>query len=139
MGRKPGSDVFRTLGDHPGDEIFPGLLITRTEGRLYFANASWVIDKLWPLVQQAAPQVLVLDCDAIPDITYTALKSLTEFEEQLSEADVSLWLAGLNSGPLNAVERSPLGVTLGHERIYYNLEQAVEAYTQRNSDGANKD
>ena len=139
MGRKPGSNVFRPLGDHPDDEIFPGLLITRTESRLFFANGSWVIEKLWSLVQQAAPQVLVLDCDAIPDITYTALKSLTEFEEQLSEAGVSLWLAGLNSGPLNAVERSPLGVTLGHERIYYNLGQAVEAYTQRNSDGANKD
>ena len=139
MGRKPGSDVYRPLGDHPDDETFPGLLIARTEGRLFFANGSWVIDNLLPLVQQAAPQVLVLDCDAIPDITYTALKSLTEFEEQLSEAGVSLWLAGLNPGPLNAVERSPLGATLGDERIYYNLEQAVEAYTQRNSDGANND
>ena len=115
------------------------MLIARTEGRLFFANGSWVIDNLLPLVQQAAPQVLVLDCDAIPDITYTALKSLTEFEEQLSEAGVSLWLAGLNPGPLNAVERSPLGATLGHERMFFNLEQAVEAYTQGNSDGANKE
>jgi high affinity sulfate transporter 1 len=139
LGRKPGSNVFRPLGDYPDDETFPGLLLTRTESRLFFANASWVIDKLWLLVQQAAPQVLVLDCDAIPDITYTALNLLTEFEEQLSEAGVSLWLVTLNPTALHVVERSPLGATLGHERMFFNLEQAVEAYTQRNSQGASND
>jgi SulP family sulfate permease len=139
LGRKPGSDVFRPLGDYPDDETFPGLLLTRTESRLFFANASWVIDNLWLLVQQAAPQVLVLDCDAIPDITYTALNLLTEFEEQLSEAGVSLWLVTLNPTALHVVERSPLGATLGHERMYFNLEQAVEAYLQRFGQGARHD
>jgi len=114
---------------------FRGWLIAGTEGRLYFANVTWVVDKLWPLVQQAAPQVLVLDCDAIPDIEYTALKSLTEFEEQLGEAGVSLWLAALNAAPLNIIERAPLGATLGHERMYINLEQALDAYQQRMGQG----
>lgn len=131
--------MYRPLGDHPDDETFPGLLIARTESRLFFANTSSVIDKLWPLIQQAAPQVLVLDCDAIPDIEYTALKSLTEFEEQLSKAGVSLWLAALNETPLHVVERAPLGATLGHERMYLNLEQAVEAYLQRFGQGSSND
>ncbi len=139
MGRKPGTDVFRPLGDHPNDETFPGLLIARTEGRLFFANTSSVIDKLWPLVHQAAPQVLVLDCDAIPDIEYTALLSLTKFEKQLREAGVTLWLAALNAKPLHVVERAPLGATLGHERMFLNLEQAVEAYLQRFDQGASDD
>jgi SulP family sulfate permease len=139
LGRKPGSDVYRPLGDHPDDETFPGLLIVRTESRLFFANTSSVIDKLWPLVHQATPQVLVLDCDAIPDIEYTALLSLTKFEEQLSKAGVSLWLAALNPTPLHVVERAPLGATLGQERMYLNLEQAVEAYLQRFGQGAASD
>ena len=135
MGRKPGTNAFRPLGDHPDDETFPGLLIAGTEGRLFFANITWVVDKLWLLVQQAATRVLVLDCDAIPDIEYTALKSLTEFEEQLGKAGVTLWLAALNTAPLNVVERAPLGATLGHERMYINLEQALEAYQQRMGQG----
>jgi high affinity sulfate transporter 1 len=139
MGREPGSDVYRPLGDHPDDETFPELLIVRTESRLFFANTSSVIDKLWPLIQQAAPQVLVLDCDAIPDIEYTALLSLTKFEEQLSKAGVSLWLAALNATPFHVVERAPLGATLGQERMYLNLEQAVEAYLQRFGQGAASD
>lgn len=131
LGRKPGSDVFRPLGDHPQDETFPGLLIVRTEGRLFFANISRATDKLWGMVPQDAPQVLLLDCGAIPDIEYTALKSLAEFEEQLRNAGIMLWLAALNPEALYMVRHSSLGQKLGIEGMYLNLEQAVETYSQQ--------
>jgi MFS superfamily sulfate permease-like transporter len=131
LGRKPGTGVFRPLDDHPADETFPGLLIARTEGRLFFANVPWVIDNLWAMIHETSPQVVVLACDALPDIEYTALKSLVEFDEQLREAGIVLWLAALNPEALAIVRRAPLGETLGNERMYPNLEQAVETYSQR--------
>ena len=131
LGRKPDSDVFRPLGDHPQDESFPGLLLARTEGRIFFANISRVIDKLWVLIHQNAPQVLLLDCDAIPDIEYTALKSLAEFEEQLGNAGIVLWLAALNPEALYMVRHSPLAQKLGDERMFPDLGEAVENYSQR--------
>ena len=112
LGRKPGSNVFRPLADHPQDETFPGLLIVRTEGRIFFANISRAIDKLWEMVPQHAPQVLLLDCGAIPDIEYTALKSLAEFEEQLQNAGITLWLAALTPEAWSMVRHSPCGQTL---------------------------
>ena len=57
-------------------------------------------------------------------------KMLTEFEEKLRDGDVTLWLAALNPEPLKVIERSPLGKTLGHDRMFFNLPQAVEAYTK---------
>jgi MFS superfamily sulfate permease-like transporter len=39
VARKPGTDVFRPLADHPGDETLPGMLLLRTEGMLHFARA----------------------------------------------------------------------------------------------------
>ena len=83
MGRKPGTDVFRPLQDHPDDETFPGLLLLRTEGRIYFANAPRVREKALALIRQEQPKVIVVDCSAIPDIEYTALKQLTDLEERL--------------------------------------------------------
>jgi MFS superfamily sulfate permease-like transporter len=141
LGRKPGTDVFRPLADHPQDETFPGLLIVRTEGRLFFANVSRVIDELWSLIHQGSPepQVVVLDCDAIPDIEYTALKSLMEFEEQLQDAGIILWLAALNPDALPLIRRAPLGKKLGNERMFPNLEQAVESYSQRIERGGSSD
>jgi MFS superfamily sulfate permease-like transporter len=131
VARKPGTDVFRPQVAHPDDEVYPGLTIARTEGRLYFANISRVIDQLWAIAHQVSPRVLILDCDAIPDIEYTALKSLTEFEKQLKDAGILLWLVALNPEALPVVRRSPLVEKLGDERMYPNLEQAVEAYQRQ--------
>jgi MFS superfamily sulfate permease-like transporter len=128
LGRKRGSDVFRPLPEHPNDETFPGLLVVRTEGRMYFANAERVGEHLWPLIEASRPRVVLLDCSAIPDIEYTALVMLSEFEARLREGGISLWLAALNPEALRVTERSPLGAVLGHERMFFTVEQAVAAY-----------
>jgi hypothetical protein len=41
---------------------------------------------------------------------------------------VSLWLVGLNTDVLAMIQRSPLGETLGRERMHFNLEVAVAKY-----------
>ncbi|MEA3441818.1 MAG: sulfate permease [Chloroflexota bacterium] len=129
LGRKPGTDVFRPLStEHTGDETFPGLLLARTEGRLYFASVARAEDQLWQLVRKTKPRVLVADLSAVPDIEYTALKMLVELEGKLAEQGISLWLAALNPEPLKIIQESQLGKKLGHERMFFNLEQAVNAY-----------
>ena len=117
LGRKPGTDVFRPLSkEHPDDETFPGLLLLRTEGRIYFANAQRIADKLSALMHEAAPKVVVLDCSAVIDIEYTALKMLREGEERLRKAGMELWLAALNPEVLRVIERAPLGRRLGSRK-----------------------
>jgi MFS superfamily sulfate permease-like transporter len=108
--------------------------MVRIEGRMHFASAPRTSDRLRALIQEAQPRVLVMECSAIPDIEYTALEMLTGFEERLREQGITLWLAALNPGPLQVVERSPLGATLGHERTFFNLEQAVETYQAKQLD-----
>lgn len=122
--------VFRRAGEHEGDETFPGLLILRTEGRLTFANAANAGEKMRALVEQTQPQVIVLECSAIPDIEYTALAMLTEAEENLRARGITLWLAGVNPDLLKTLERSPLGAVLGHERMFFNLHKVLEAWQQ---------
>lgn len=131
LGRKRGTDVFRALsGEHPDDETWPGLLILRTEGRLFFANAQRIGDQMWPLVKQAQPSVVLIDCSAVFDIEYTALKMLTEAEAKLRADGIALWLAALNPAALAVVRHSKLGELLGHERLFFNLQVAVEQYRQ---------
>jgi sulfate permease, SulP family len=132
VGRKPGTDVFRPLtGEHPGDETIPGLLIVRTEGRMTFASAPQVSEHIWALVDEAQPTVVILECSAIPDFEYTALRSLIEGEEKLRERGITLWLATLNPNALAVVKSSSLGQTLGGERMFFNLREAVQAYGHR--------
>jgi sulfate permease, SulP family len=131
LGRKRGTQVFRARSaEHPDDQSWPGLLILRVEGRLFFANAQRIADHMRPLIEQARPSVVLLDCSAVTDIEYSALKMLTEGEERQRQAGMTLWLAALNPEPLAIVQRSKLGSTLGRERMFFNVQAAVERYEQ---------
>jgi sulfate permease, SulP family len=132
LGRKPGTDVFRPRSPaHSEDETFPGLLLLKTEGVIHFANARRIGDLIWPLVAEYEPQVVVLDCSAIPDLEYTALTLLAEAERKLRQAGISLWLAALNPEPLQLIQKTELGKTLGRQGMHFNLEQAVRSFQAR--------
>ena len=131
LGRKRATDVFRPRSaEHPDDESWPGLLIVRVEGRAFFLNAQRIGDRLWPLVEQAKPAVLLLDCRSLIDIEYTALKMLIEAEERLRRQGVQLWIAALNPEVLKVVQHSALGRLLGRERMFFNVQTAVHHYEQ---------
>jgi MFS superfamily sulfate permease-like transporter len=130
--RKRGTDVFRpTSAEHPEDESFPGLLILRTEGRVYFGNAQNIGDGLWPLVREVRPKVVLLDCGGIPGFEFTALKMLGEAEAKLREDGIELWLAALSAESLALVRSLPLGEILGRKRMFFTVERAVHAYVER--------
>jgi high affinity sulfate transporter 1 len=129
LGRKPGTDVFRPrTSEHPEDETFPGLLLLRLEGRLFFFNAERVAQKIRPLIEAEHPRVVAFDLGSVFDIEYTAMKALTEAEKRSRAHGVLLWLVGLTPGVLNVVQHSSLGETLGRERMFFTLEQAVAKY-----------
>jgi len=135
VGRKPGTDTFRSLADHPDDETFPGLLIVRTEGRLNFASMPRPREEMGRLMAESQPRVVVLECSAIPDIEYSALIVLTEAESKMANAGIILWLVGLNPEPFERLRASPLGQRLGDERMFPNLRQAVAFYLERLGSG----
>jgi SulP family sulfate permease len=127
--RKRASNVFRRRSEkHPHDDSYPGLLMIRIEGRIFFGNAEHVLDLVAPLVAAAKPKVIVLDCAAIFDVEYSALKMLGEAEARVRDHGAELWLAALNPEVRRVVERSSLGKALGDERMLLDLEHAAARY-----------
>ena len=56
LGRKRGTNVFRPRSpEHPDDELFPGLLLLRLEGRVFFLNAERIAEKLRVLIAETRP------------------------------------------------------------------------------------
>ena len=130
VGRKPGTDIFRSLEDYPDDETFPGLLIMRTEGRMNSASMPHARDEMQRLMVEAEPHVVILECSAIPDFEYSALMVPTEAESKLAHIGISLWLVGLNPEPFQRIRTAPLGQVLGDERMFPTLAQAVHFYLE---------
>jgi sulfate permease, SulP family len=137
LGRKPGTNVFRPRSpEHPDDESLPELLMLRLEGRLFFLNAERVAERVQLLMVEAKPRTVLLDLSGVYDLEYSALKMLAEADKRQQENGVTLWLAGLAPEVYTVVRRSPLGQALGSERLFFNLELAVDQYrTQRSAAG----
>lgn len=129
IGRKRGEDVLRPLSpDHPDDETFEGLLILRPEGRLFFANAEQVGDRIRELVVAHRPRVLMLDMSRVFDIEYSALRMMTEGERRFARIGVTVWLAGLNPDALHGVRASGLAERLGPERMLVSAEAGIRRH-----------
>jgi MFS superfamily sulfate permease-like transporter len=131
VGRRRGTDAFEKVV--PGDtriETVPGLLLLRTEGRVHFANARRIGDQMWALVHETKPRIVVIDMSAVADLEYTALRALTEAEQKLRTMNSTLWLVAMNPHVHAVIKRSPLGKTLGIERMHFTLGDAVEAYNR---------
>jgi sulfate permease, SulP family len=75
--RKPGTNVFRPeADDNCDDEHFTGLLLLRPEGRIFFANAERVGQKMRALIEEAKPSTVVLDFSGVFDLEYTSLRKV---------------------------------------------------------------
>jgi sulfate permease, SulP family len=129
LGRKPGTNVFRPRStEHPEDETIVGLLLLRFEGRIFFANAEQIAQKIRLLMEEAQPKVVAFDLSPVFDLEYTALKMLTVGEKRQRELGVRLWLVGMNPRVLGVMQRSQLGEVLGPDAMHLNLEIAVAKY-----------
>ena len=129
IGRKRGADVLRPLSaEHPDDELFEGLLIVRPEGRLFFVNVQNVVDQISALVEKYQPRVLTLDMSRTPDLEYSALQTLIEYDERATQNGTLVWIAGLNPAVLEVVRNSALHERLGRERMLFNAREAIRRH-----------
>lgn len=129
IGRKRGSDLLRPISpEHPDDETFDGLLIVRPEGRLFFANAQHVGDRVRELVTQNKPSVLMLDLSRVFDIEYSALQMMIDGARRFAKEGTATWLAELSPDVLDYVRRSGFADHVGEDRMFSNAEAGLRRY-----------
>jgi high affinity sulfate transporter 1 len=129
IGRMRGQDLLRPQSpEHPDDETFPGLLILRPEGRLFFANGQQVGDRIRQLVDEARPRVLILDLSRVFDVEYSALRALSEGVSRMREDGIDVWLAGLSPDVLRNVRASGLASEIGEARMFRDAREALRRF-----------
>ena len=134
LGRRPGTDTFRSVEEHPGDERIADMLIVRIESPLYFGNAQRVLDRVAGLVDSSDPQprVLVLDGAAISDADTTGAAVFSERADRLADAGTEVWLAGMTERVLDLARHSPRWSEFeSKHRLYPTTAEAVAAFLNR--------
>lgn len=85
LGKEPQTAVYRSLEHYPAGKTYPGLLILRFDGTLFFANAHDFVTAVRQQIEivDPAPKVVLLDGESMNDIDATGLITLQEFHDQL--------------------------------------------------------
>jgi high affinity sulfate transporter 1 len=128
LGREPGTQVFRELDEHPGDEQFPGVLVLRLDGGLFFATSDALEDRVRE-VALSTPGItgIVLDCEGIDFIDSQGSAKLGDILELTNQADVTLRLARVKPAVLELLERDGFLDRIGRDRIHGNVYRAITA------------
>jgi sulfate permease, SulP family len=128
LGREPGTHVFRDLDENPDDEIFPGIVVLRLDGGLFFATAEALEDRIRGLALDGAePHALVLDLEGVNFVDSQGAAKLTELH-RLTEADgITLRLARVKPQVRAVLEADGIVALLGADHLHGNVQRAVRA------------
>jgi MFS superfamily sulfate permease-like transporter len=130
LGKVPETNIYRSLEHYPEGETYPGLLIIRFDGALFFANAHDFVTAVRQYIAAAdpPPRVVLIDGESINDIDATAVITMREFHEQLSKTGVQLRFASVKTHVMDVIERAGLEDAIPAEHFYPGIQAAVDAY-----------
>jgi len=128
LGHEAGTQVFRELTDHPGDEQYPEVVAIRLDGGLFFATADALDDRIRQ-VANSSPGLtgIVLDCEGINFIDSQGAATMNEILRLSDDAGLTLRLARLKPPVRAVLERDGFIARLGADRIHGNVFRAVKA------------
>jgi high affinity sulfate transporter 1 len=133
LGRAPESETdedirFRNIERHPESTTFPGLVIVRFGGELFFANATYLQRELRRLVAEAENPVreVILDAPAIPRTDTTAAEVIRDIVDELAEQGIAFAIARSTYGLRTDLER--FGLLDGRIELVPSLSHGVTQF-----------
>ncbi len=129
LGREPGTDVFRDVNENPGDETFPGVVVLRLDGGLFFATADALEERIRALVAKGDKPIhaVVLDLEGVDLVDAQGAAKLAEILDLTESMQIELRLARVKPAIASVLEKDGVLDRLGPGRVHGNVHRAVEA------------
>ena len=141
LGRAPEAHAdealrYRGVEDNPDYETFPGLVILRVDGELFFANARWFRETVRSLVRDQSPPVreVLVHAGAVPHLDTTAAAMLKELVGELHASGVRLAFARTTTGLLHDLERNGIVALVGEDSFYDTVAAGVADFLLHGGD-----
>jgi MFS superfamily sulfate permease-like transporter len=138
LGKVPDTAVYRSVEHYPEAETYPGLLILRFDGTLYFANAHDFQTAVRQAIAGAEPKpdVVLLDGESMNDIDATAVITIREFQAQLEKEGVELRFARLKDHVREIATRGGVEKAVPAEHFYPSVQAGVDAFLAEQEAGS---
>jgi high affinity sulfate transporter 1 len=132
LGRSPGTDVFHSLDQYPDSETYPGLVIVRFDGPLYFATANALRDKVRAVITDTDPPVtmVLIDMEGVNYLDLEGSDMLKEIAENMKGAGVEIHLARVKHEVMEMLGKDGVDQIIGHDHIHSKVGEAVQWLNQ---------
>lgn len=128
LARRPKTDAFRELDEHPDDEQVPGVVVIRMDGGLFFATADALEDRVREVIHEHANlSGIVLDCAGINFIDSQGAAAMDDVVTLTSDAGIALRVARVKPRVGATLERDGVLQRIGSANVHGNVATAVQA------------
>jgi high affinity sulfate transporter 1 len=123
-------DHWRIDDPVPGKLAEPGMVMFWFGAGLFYANVPFFAAQVRHLVNRSPTPVrwLVIDARAVTELDYSAARTLTELQQDLSKAGVELALIVVPVKHQSALDRMGLIDLIGANRIFESRHKCIQAY-----------
>ncbi len=131
LAREPGTHVFRDLVENPDDETFPGIVVLRLDGGLFFATAEALEDRVRAISDGA--HALVLSLEGVNFVDSQGSAKLSELHALTRSSGMTLRLARVKPHVRAVLEADGVIDLIGADHIHGNLQRAVRNQLEQDS------
>ncbi|XP_014495937.1 sulfate transporter 3.1 [Vigna radiata var. radiata] len=137
LGNIPNSTVYRNVEQYPNANHVPGILILEIDAPIYFANASYLRERITRWIDeeedrikasdQTTLQYVIIDMTAVGNIDTSGISMLEECKKTADRRGLQLVLVNPGSEVMKKLNKSKFLDELGHKWVYLTVEEAVGA------------
>ncbi|XP_010256149.1 PREDICTED: sulfate transporter 3.1-like isoform X2 [Nelumbo nucifera] len=137
LGNIPNSMVYRSVEHYPVVDSVPGVLILRIDAPIYFANASYLRERISRWIDEeedklkssgeASLQYIILDMGSVANIDTSGIGMLEEVKKIIDRRGLKLVLANPGSEVMKKLDKSKFLDEIGQEWVYLTVAEAVGA------------
>jgi len=132
LGQLPGTEAYRDVQRHPGIITFPGLLIWRIGGELFFASIGYVREELKASLA-ARPDVkqVLLDFGPVNFIDVSGGDELLGIIKELQKMGITVGFVRMRDDVRDGMKRAGIEAFVGPGNFYDRATDGVRAWQQQ--------
>ena len=133
LGQLPGTEAYRDVRRHPEARTFPGLLIWRVGGDLFFASIGHLVAGLNAALAAARPPAkhVLVDADSLNFIDASACDALLSSIKQLQSQGITIAFARVRDEVRERMRLWGIEAPVGSANFYERVTDGVCAWQQR--------
>ncbi|MCL7041936.1 hypothetical protein MKW94_028079 [Papaver nudicaule] len=136
LGNMSNSTMYRDIEQYPSAEKVPGVLILQLGSPIYFANCTYVRERIsrWMDHEQSISdskaadiEHIILDMGGVTAIDMTGIGMLTEVLKSIERKGINVLIANPKIEVMEKLMLSNLVETIGKDSMFLSINDAVEA------------